>query len=97
MLKASFLRDCDPGLALIETLRLENGQYPRLAGHLARLRSSPAGWVFRLMSRCSTGCLTEPLARRLVAGSPDTQQERRNWYARRAAAIFAGRTGRAVW
>jgi para-aminobenzoate synthetase/4-amino-4-deoxychorismate lyase len=44
LLKADFLRDCDPGLHLIETLRRENGRYPRLAGHLARLRRS-ADWL----------------------------------------------------
>lgn len=44
LLKASFLRDCDPGLKLIETLRREDGQYPRLGGHLARLRRS-ATWL----------------------------------------------------
>ena len=44
LLKAKFLRDCDPGLRLIETLRRENAAYPRLAGHLARLRHS-ATWL----------------------------------------------------
>lgn len=44
LLKANFLRDCDPGVLLIETLRRENGVYPRLAGHLARLRRS-AAWL----------------------------------------------------
>jgi para-aminobenzoate synthetase/4-amino-4-deoxychorismate lyase len=44
LLKSSFLRDCDPGLLLIETLRLDNGLYPRLAGHLERLRNS-AAWL----------------------------------------------------
>ena len=43
-LKAGFLSDCDPGLLLIETLRREDGTYPRLAGHLARLRQS-AAWL----------------------------------------------------
>jgi len=43
-LKAGFLRECDPGLQLIETLRREDGDYPRLAGHLARLRRS-AAWL----------------------------------------------------
>lgn len=43
-LKANFLRDCDPGLRLIETLRRESGHYPRLAGHLARLQHS-AEWL----------------------------------------------------
>ena len=44
LLKARFLRECDPGLRLIETLRRENGACPRLAGHLARLRRS-AEWL----------------------------------------------------
>lgn len=44
LLKAGFLRDCDPGLKLIETLRRENGVYPMWAGHLARLRHS-AEWL----------------------------------------------------
>lgn len=48
LLKASFLRDCDPGLKLIETLRRENGLYPRLAGHLARLQGSAAWFGFAL-------------------------------------------------
>jgi para-aminobenzoate synthetase/4-amino-4-deoxychorismate lyase len=43
-LKARFLRDCDPGLALIETLRLEEEAYPCLALHLERLRHS-AAWL----------------------------------------------------
>jgi para-aminobenzoate synthetase/4-amino-4-deoxychorismate lyase len=52
LLKADFLRRMEPsfsapatgvttaGLQLIETLRLENGAYPELAGHLARLQRS---------------------------------------------------------
>ncbi len=43
-LKASFLRESDPGLKLIETLRRENGSYPMWAGHFARLRRS-AEWL----------------------------------------------------
>lgn len=43
-LKARFLRDCDPGLALIETLRLEDGSYPLLPFHLERLHQS-ARWL----------------------------------------------------
>ena len=48
LLKADFLRAGDPGLQLIETLRREAGDYPRLAGHLERLRHSAAwfGFVF---------------------------------------------------
>ena len=44
LLKAGFLRAGDPGLKLIETLRRENGEYPMLAGHLARLQDS-ARWL----------------------------------------------------
>ena len=44
LLKAEFLRDVDPGLKLIETLRRDNGIYPMWAGHLARLRRS-AEWL----------------------------------------------------
>ena len=48
LLKASFLRDCDPGLQLIETLRREGGVYPMWAGHLARLKRSAAYFGFPL-------------------------------------------------
>ncbi|MFZ2267235.1 MAG: aminodeoxychorismate synthase component I [Azonexus sp.] len=44
LLKAGFLRDCDPGIKLIETLRRENGSYPMWPGHLSRLRRS-AHWL----------------------------------------------------
>ncbi|MBS1188374.1 MAG: pabB [Rhodocyclaceae bacterium] len=48
LLKSAFLTQLDPGLQLIETLRREDGRYPRLAGHLARLEASAAwlGFVF---------------------------------------------------
>lgn len=48
LLKAKFLQGCDPGLQLIETLRLENGVYPRLDRHLTRLRQSAAWFGFAL-------------------------------------------------
>jgi len=48
LLKAAFLRELDPGLKLIETLRRENGVYPMWAGHLARLRRSAAWFGFPL-------------------------------------------------
>jgi para-aminobenzoate synthetase / 4-amino-4-deoxychorismate lyase len=48
LLKASFLRDGDPGLKLIETLRRDGGVYPMWAGHLARLRRSAAYFGFPL-------------------------------------------------
>lgn len=44
LLKAHFLREADPGLKLIETLRLEDGRYPRLELHLQRLAAS-ARWL----------------------------------------------------
>jgi para-aminobenzoate synthetase/4-amino-4-deoxychorismate lyase len=44
LLKASFLRECDPGIKLIETLRREGGVYPMWRGHLERLRRS-AEWL----------------------------------------------------
>jgi para-aminobenzoate synthetase / 4-amino-4-deoxychorismate lyase len=43
-LKASFLRDANPGLRLIETLRRDGGVYPMWAGHFQRLRRS-AAWL----------------------------------------------------
>ncbi|HLO61441.1 MAG TPA: aminodeoxychorismate synthase component I [Azonexus sp.] len=43
-LKARFLRDDDPGLLLIETLRREDGIYPSLPRHLERLSTS-AAWL----------------------------------------------------
>jgi para-aminobenzoate synthetase/4-amino-4-deoxychorismate lyase len=46
LLKSRFLRDCPPGLRLIETLRRENGVCPKLEGHLARLRRSAAWFGF---------------------------------------------------
>ena len=48
LLKAKFLRDCDPGLKLIETLRRDGGMYPMWAGHLERLRHSAAYFGFPL-------------------------------------------------
>jgi len=46
LLKARFLAELDPGFCLIETLRREDGSYPRLVGHLRRLRASAAWWGF---------------------------------------------------
>ena len=47
-LKSRFLRDCDPGLQLIETLRRDNGIYPMWAGHFARLQRSAEWFGFAL-------------------------------------------------
>lgn len=44
MLKSAFLTQLDPGLKLIETIRLEDGSFPYLARHLARLQAS-AAWL----------------------------------------------------
>ncbi|UCV02534.1 aminodeoxychorismate synthase component I [Dechloromonas denitrificans] len=98
LLKARFLTDCDPGLRLIETLRRENGDYPRLAGHLARLRRS-AKWLGFVLDEAAVG---EALASQPATGLwrvrltlskagdielqafplPDTEEDRR--YARLA-------------
>ena len=40
LLKARFLTDCDPGIQLIETMRLEAGVLHRCERHLARLANS---------------------------------------------------------
>jgi para-aminobenzoate synthetase/4-amino-4-deoxychorismate lyase len=48
LLKANFLRDSDPGLKLIETLRRDGGVYPMWAGHLVRLKRSAAFFGFPL-------------------------------------------------
>jgi para-aminobenzoate synthetase/4-amino-4-deoxychorismate lyase len=65
LLKSRFLRDCDPGLLLIETLRREDGRYPRLAGHLERLRRS-AAWLGFV---CDETRLADLLAAQPVAGT----------------------------
>jgi len=62
-LKAGFLRNSDPGVSLIETLRREEGAYPRLAGHLARLRQSAAWLGFSL---------DEKRVRELLAEQPES-------------------------
>ena len=46
LLKARFLTGFDPGFELIETLRLENGTYPHLDGHLRRLSASAGALGF---------------------------------------------------
>lgn len=47
-LKAGFLKRCDPGFKLIETLRREEGAYPRLGWHLVRLQRSAECFGFGL-------------------------------------------------
>lgn len=65
LLKSRFLQDCDPGLLLIETLRREDGCYPRLAGHLERLRRSAAWLGFA----CDEVRIAELLAGQPVVGT----------------------------
>ena len=65
LLKSRFLRDSDPGLLLIETLRREDGQYPHLAGHLERLRRSAAWLGFA----CDETRVAELLAAQPIAGT----------------------------
>ncbi|QRM19111.1 aminodeoxychorismate synthase component I [Dechloromonas sp. TW-R-39-2] len=48
LLKSQFLHRCDPGLKLIETLRLEDGVYLRRALHLSRLQHSAQCFGFKL-------------------------------------------------
>lgn len=64
LLKTGFLRTCKPGIQLIETLRRENGVYPALDRHLARLRNS-ARW---LGFPCDESQLLALLAAQPVAG-----------------------------
>ena len=65
LLKSRFLRDCDPGLLLIETLRREDGRYPRLDGHLARLGRSAAWLGFA----CDAARIAELLAKQPATGT----------------------------
>jgi len=58
-LKAAFLRDCDPGLQLIETLRRDNGVYPMWAGHYERLRRSAAWFGFPVDEQALLRALAE--------------------------------------
>ena len=67
LLKARFLTGFDPGFSLIETLRLENGVYPRLTGHLARLAASARALGFACDGEGVRASLGE-LARQMPAG-----------------------------
>ena len=58
LLKARFLTGFDPGFELIETLRLEQGKYPRLAGHLERLQASSSALGFS----CDVSVISTALA-----------------------------------
>ena len=59
LLKASFLTGFDPGFELIETLRLEHGNYPLLVLHLQRLQSSARALGFACDLPEITAALTE--------------------------------------
>lgn len=67
LLKASFVTRADPGFRLIETLRLEDGAYPRLALHLDRLQASAATLAFACDREAVAGAL-RALAARQPAG-----------------------------
>ncbi len=58
LLKARFLTACDPGFELVETLRLENGEYPLLPLHLERLEASARALGFV----CDTSAIADALA-----------------------------------
>ncbi|MDX9706757.1 MAG: aminodeoxychorismate synthase component I [Azospira sp.] len=59
LLKAGFVTRADPGFRLIETLRLEDGDYPLLALHLVRLHASAAALSFACDRKRVTGALRE--------------------------------------
>ena len=67
LLKARFLTGFDPGFLLIETLRLENGVYPRLEWHLARLAGSARALGFNYAEACVRSALAE-LAQQAPSG-----------------------------
>jgi len=58
LLKARFLTAFDPGFELIETMRLENGEYSLLALHLERLEASARALGFV----CDASAITDVLA-----------------------------------
>lgn len=58
LLKARFLTALDPGFELVETLRLENGEYPLLGLHLERLTASAQALGFA----CDANSVAEALA-----------------------------------
>lgn len=66
LLKGAFVHAADPGLRLIETLRLSAGEYPALAGHLARLSRSAAWLGFACDPPVVTGALRELAADKAV-------------------------------
>lgn len=79
LLKGRFLTGLDPGLRLIETLRLElradaTWHYPRLAGHLARLAESAAALGFTCHTERVRDCLDSEARRH--AGSDGTYRVR---------------------
>ncbi|MBW7900641.1 MAG: aminodeoxychorismate synthase component I [Rhodocyclaceae bacterium] len=57
LLKASFVTRADPGFRLIETLRLEDGDYPLLALHLDRLQTSAGALAFACDREAAAGAL----------------------------------------
>ena len=63
LLKARFLTGFDPGFELIETMRLEDGEFPLLAHHLERLGASAKALGFS----CNLAEIYEVLARLAVA------------------------------
>jgi para-aminobenzoate synthetase/4-amino-4-deoxychorismate lyase len=67
LLKASFLTGFDPGFELIETLRLEAGEYRWLGLHLARLAASARSLGFAC-DLSAVGALLNSEARRCPGG-----------------------------
>ncbi|WP_313953896.1 aminodeoxychorismate synthase component I [Accumulibacter sp.] len=63
LLKASFLTAFDPGFALVETLRLEDGEYPLLPLHLERLQASARTLGFACVQESVSSVLAVEAAR----------------------------------
>lgn len=64
LLKARFVRSIDPGFRLIETMRLTDGVYPLLSGHLGRLSASAQSLGFRLVGADLEAALARVAAER---------------------------------
>ncbi|WP_301102913.1 aminodeoxychorismate synthase component I [Propionivibrio sp.] len=66
LLKSEFLTGCDPGFELIETLRLEGGDYPLLTLHLERLQASAHALCFSCDLPAISAALAEHASARAI-------------------------------
>ena len=72
LLKAHFLAGFDPGFELIETIRLERGEYPLLTYHLERLGASAHALGFS----CDLTKISETLAAHAFSEATDVRRVR---------------------